>query len=127
MQRFGDLGLDMVNGWLVVGSRRVNVSPAIGRLLQCLIRARGNSVTAAKIREAMRKDGHPEVSMENLRVGMSTLRAAMKRAGAVTVISNRIGYGWRLDVPRGTPHERLGPTRTNGENEARTPPPMVAS
>ena len=124
LQRFGDLGLDMTNGVIVVGSRQVNVSLGLGRLLQVLIAAKGQTVTAARIQAAMRKsDRHPEVSMENVRAGISVLRGRMKQAGSTAQITNRIGYGWRLDVPRGTADERIGPTR--GGNRRRTPP-MVA-
>jgi DNA-binding response OmpR family regulator len=124
LQRFGDVSLDMTNGLIVVGSRQVNVSLGIGRLLQVLIAANGQTVTLERIRAAMRKsDRHPEVSNENVRAGMSVLRGRLKQAGSTVQITNRIGFGWRLDVPRGTSDERIGPTR--GGNRRRTPP-MVA-
>ncbi len=95
---FGDIRLDTRNGWLT-GTRRINLAPAQARLLGALLAGRGNVMTAETLRAAMRLPGHPEVSMENLRVSLVNLRASLKRAGAATRIENRIGYGWRLSEP----------------------------
>jgi DNA-binding response OmpR family regulator len=95
---FGDVSLDMRNGWLIVGDRRLNVRPAVGRLCAALIAARGNVATADQLREAMCLPGHPEVSVQNLRVGLYELRDTLIEAGARTRIENRRGYGWRLEV-----------------------------
>jgi DNA-binding winged helix-turn-helix (wHTH) protein len=95
---FADVTLDPRNGWLLCGDTRVDVRPAVARLLAALLAAHGNTVTADVLRRAMRKAGHPEVSMDNLRVSIFDLRAALVDAGSLTQVANRIGYGWRLNA-----------------------------
>ena len=89
--------VDTRNGWLICGARRIPVRVAVMRILESLIAARGNVVSADALCEAMRKPGHPEVSEQNLRVSLYELRDALLEAGARTRIENRRGYGWRLD------------------------------
>jgi DNA-binding response OmpR family regulator len=106
-RRFGDVILDPRNGWVICGETRIDLPPAAARLLDALIGARGNSLTGEALRQAMRAPGHPEVSVENLRVSMVSLRRALAKAGSVTKVANRIGYGWRLDyvsVAASSPH-----------------------
>jgi len=98
-RRYGDVTLDLRNGWLIAGAGRVNVRPAVARLLDALIAGKGQTQTAETLRAAMRKSPeHPPVSKENLRVGVVDLRAALAKAGAITWVEARIGYGWRLDT-----------------------------
>jgi hypothetical protein len=98
-RRYGDVTLDLRNGWLIAGAGRINVRPAVARLLDALMVAKGQTQTAETLRAAMRKSpAHPPVSKENLRVGVVDLRAALAGAGARTSVEARIGYGWRLDT-----------------------------
>ena len=98
-RRYGDVTLDLRNGWLICGASRINLRPAVCRLLDALIVARGQTQNAETLRAAMRKSPqHPPVSKENLRVGVVDLRAALATAGATTWVEARIGYGWRLDT-----------------------------
>jgi hypothetical protein len=115
---FADISLDARNGWLICGETRVDIRPVAARLFAALIAARGNTVTGAELCQAMRKPGHPEVSLENLRVTMFDLRSALFLAGSAVQVANRIGYGWRLD-----PGRLQRPSRAPQGGQRVSPPP----